>query len=271
MDVAPLEADDLVGKIDTQELVSTLHGWLLMIVGERVISSRARSFFYSLRSNRWRPSRPPTKISLMNTTAMTLNTRCRTLFAGAFLLVAALSAASSRATVSVPASADSKAPTGISAALHAAQQKSGEPDFLSPDEAFRFSALADGPDSIRLIWGVTDGYYLYRARIKASSDGTQAKLGELTLPTGETKMDEYFGKQEVYHHDVVGSISVARSSSGDLTVPLKVTYQGCATAGLCYPPITKVVNVVLPSPGATGAATSGGPAGADPSAIAAPG
>ncbi|HWM71700.1 MAG TPA: protein-disulfide reductase DsbD [Steroidobacteraceae bacterium] len=197
----------------------------------------------------------------MNTTAMTLNTRCRTLFAGAFLLVAALSAASSRATVSVPASADSKTPTGIAAALHAAQQKSGEPDFLSPDEAFRFSALADGPDSIRLIWGVTDGYYLYRARIKASSDGTQVKLGELTLPTGETKMDEYFGKQEVYHHDVVGAISVARSSSGDLAVPLKVTYQGCASAGLCYPPITKVVNVVLPSPGG-GATRTGGGSGA---------
>jgi len=197
----------------------------------------------------------------MNTTAMTLNTRCRTLFAGAFLLVAALSAASSRATVSVPASADSKTPTGIAAALHAAQQKSGEPDFLSPDEAFRFSALADGPDSIRLIWGVTDGYYLYRARIKASSDGTQVKLGELTLPTGETKMDEYFGKQEVYHHDVVGAISVARSSSGDLAVPLKVTYQGCASAGLCYPPITKVVNVVLPSPGG-GATHTGGGSGA---------
>src|ERR1700722_10843350 len=118
--------------------------------------------------------------------------------------------------------------------------------------------MADGPDSIRLIWGVTDGYYLYRARIKASSDTTQAKLGELTLPTGETKMDEYFGKQEVYHHDVVGSISVARSSSGDLAVPLKVTYQGCASAGLCYPPITKTVNVVLPSPGgAAGASASG--------------
>jgi thiol:disulfide interchange protein DsbD len=59
---------------------------------------------------------------------------------------------------------------------------------------------------------------------------------------------------------MVGSIPVARSSSGDLTVPLKVTYQGCATAGLCYPPITKVVNVVLPSPGA-GTPHAGGPAG----------
>jgi thiol:disulfide interchange protein DsbD len=177
------------------------------------------------------------------------------------MLLAALPVASARAAVDVPASADSKAPTGIAAALRAAQQKSGEPDFLPPDQAFRFSALADGPDSIRLIWGVTDGYYLYRARIKASSDSTQAKLGELALPTGETKMDEYFGKQEVYHHDVVGSISVARSSSGELSVPLKVTYQGCASAGLCYPPITKIMNVVLPSPG-SGTSHAGGGSGA---------
>jgi thiol:disulfide interchange protein DsbD len=186
----------------------------------------------------------------MNTTSMTPITCCRTAFAAVFVLLAG----SAWADLAAPISAESKAPTGIAAALRAAQQKSGEPDFLPPDQAFRFSALADGPDSIRLIWGITDGYYLYRARIKASSDTSQATLGELTLPAGETKMDEYFGKQEVYHHDIVGSISVARSSSGDLAVPLKVTYQGCASAGLCYPPITKTVNVVLPTPGAAGAA-----------------
>jgi thiol:disulfide interchange protein DsbD len=218
----------------------------------------------------------------MNTTSMTPITCCRTAFAAVFVLLAG----SAWADLAAPMSAESKAPTGIAAALRAAQQKSGEPDFLPPDQAFRFSALADGPDSIRLIWGITDGYYLYRARIKASSDTSQATLGELTLPAGETKMDEYFGKQEVYHHDIVGSISVARSSSGDLAVPLRVTYQGCASAGLCYPPITKTVNVVLPTPGAAGAAgaatsiggssaaavtgaTSSTGAGADPSATAA--
>jgi thiol:disulfide interchange protein DsbD len=170
------------------------------------------------------------------------------------------------------------AATGIETALSAGKGlSSNEPDFLPPDEAFRFSALADGPDKIRLIWGVTDGYYLYRARIKASSDGDSAKLGELVLPTGETKIDDYFGKQEVYHHDLVGSISVARSGGGQLAVPLKVTYQGCATAGLCYPPITKTVSVVLPSTGsgaagstssgaAADAANSSGPHGSGPNA-----
>src|SRR6202023_3518240 len=150
----------------------------------------------------------------MNTTSMPPINCCRTAFAAVFVLLAG----SAWADLAAPVSAESKAPTGIAAALRAAQQKSAEPDFLPPDEAFRFSALADGPDKIRLIWGITDGYYLYRARIKASSDSDQAKLGDLVLPTGETKIDDYFGKQEVYHHDIVGSMSVARSGAGQLAV-----------------------------------------------------
>ncbi|HEV7444446.1 MAG TPA: protein-disulfide reductase DsbD [Steroidobacteraceae bacterium] len=183
----------------------------------------------------------------MSTIPMTLPWRRMPLFLPVFLLLSgALPAAVS----------DARAATGIETALSAGKGQSAEPDFLSPDEAFHFSALADGPDKIRLIWGITDGYYLYRARIKASSDGDSAKLGELVLPTGETKVDEYFGKQEVYHHDIVGSISVARSGVGELAVPLKVIYQGCATAGLCYPPITKTVSVVLPSAGGSAAGSA---------------
>jgi thiol:disulfide interchange protein DsbD len=187
----------------------------------------------------------------MSTPPMTLFYHRMPLFLTMFLLVAGPAPAGA---------ATGKAATGIETALSAGKGlSSNEPDFLPPDEAFRFSALPDGPDKIRLIWGITDGYYLYRTRIKASSDGDSAKLGELVLPTGETKIDDYFGKQEVYHHDIVGSISVARSGGGQLAVPLKVTYQGCATAGLCYPPITKTVSVVLPG-------TGGGAAGSTSSA-----
>jgi thiol:disulfide interchange protein DsbD len=192
----------------------------------------------------------------------------------ALLAACGLLATGSQVGVSLAADASAgvKPTSGIDAALSRSSQSQAEPDFLPPDEAFHFNALADGPDKIRLTWGITDGYYLYRARIKASSDSAQAKLGELVLPTGETKIDDYFGKQEVYHHDIVGSISVARAGAGggDLTVPLKVTYQGCATAGLCYPPITKTVSIVLSAAGAgtpgAGAAGSGSSATANSSA-----
>jgi thioredoxin:protein disulfide reductase len=154
-------------------------------------------------------------------------------------------------------------PTGIGAVLSAA--KSDEDKFLPPDQAFRFDALAEGTDRVELHWDIAQGYYLYRARIKVSTPSTKAQLGTPEFPTGQFKTDEYFGRQEIYHHDLVVPVPVARSSGGPLELPVQVTYQGCAEAGLCYPPITKTVTVSLsagagsPAPGAPSAAgTSAG-------------
>ncbi|HVO47032.1 MAG TPA: protein-disulfide reductase DsbD [Steroidobacteraceae bacterium] len=150
-------------------------------------------------------------------------------------------------------------PAAINAVLNAHRAKSADPDFLPVDEAFRLSALPAGAGEVRLVWQIAEGYYLYRARIKVSSGDTQVKLGQLTLPTGETKVDDYFGKQEIYHRELVGSLPVVAPTAG-AEFPLSVTYQGCATAGLCYPPVTKTVTISLSGPG-SGAAT-GSAAGA---------
>jgi thiol:disulfide interchange protein DsbD len=175
-----------------------------------------------------------------------------------------LAAASSTAadpavsTSSSTGSASSLTPKGIDAVLGASKAKaSGGDDFLPPDEAFRFAAIPDGPDHVRLIWQIADGYYLYRTRVKAATTSSQAQLGALEMPTGETKSDEYFGKQEIYHHELVAGVPVARASAAELSLPLQVTYQGCATAGLCYPPITKEIMVSLPSGNGGGAAGAG--------------
>jgi thioredoxin:protein disulfide reductase len=74
---------------------------------------------------------------------------------------------------------------------------------------------------------------------------------------------------------VVG-VPVARASAAALAVPLKVTYQGCAHAGLCYPPITKEITVSLPSgsagtPGAGGQGSAAGAAGTAAGGMAASG
>jgi thiol:disulfide interchange protein DsbD len=123
--------------------------------------------------------------------------------------------------------------------------KSGD-DFLPPEQAFRFTATADGPSQLRLIWAIAPGYYLYRDRIQASAELANAKIGAPQFPTGQVKNDEYFGKQVVYHNELVVPLPVQRATGGALTIPLKVTYQGCAEAGLCYPPITRQVSVELP-------------------------
>lgn len=161
-------------------------------------------------------------------------------------------------------SAPAPAPQGgIGAVLDKA--KKGD-DFLPPDQAFRFAALADGSDRVRLSWQIADGYYLYRARIKVSTTSKQAQLGATQFPPGQVKNDEYFGRQEVYHHELTATVPVARAAAGTLELPLQVTYQGCADAGLCYPPITKPVSVTLSADKAGaggGSAAPGTPAGGD--------
>ena len=161
-------------------------------------------------------------------------------------------------------SAPAPAPQGgIGAVLDKA--KKGD-DFLPPDQAFRFAALADGSDRVRLSWQIADGYYLYRARIKVATTSKQAQLGATQFPPGQVKNDEYFGRQEVYHHELTATVPVARAAAGTLELPLQVTYQGCADAGLCYPPITKPVSVTLSADKAGaggGSAAPGTPAGGD--------
>jgi thioredoxin:protein disulfide reductase len=139
--------------------------------------------------------------------------------------------------------------------------KSGD-DFLPPEQAFIFSASADGPERVRLSWVIAPGYYLYRDRIKASGAAGHDAVGTPVFPEGQTKSDEYFGKQVVYHDELQVLVPVKRNGGGDLNLPLNITYQGCAEAGLCYPPITRSVSVLLPGLSGGGSPGTGGTSGA---------
>ena len=132
-------------------------------------------------------------------------------------------------------------------------------EFVDPDIAFRVGAEATAPDRIEVIFQVRKGYYLYRSKMKFSAaEGQPAALGTPDLPAGEKKHDEYFGDQEVYHHDVTAKLPVSRGSKDAFTLPIKVQYQGCADAGLCYPPITKEFNVAMPAATSVSALPAGG-------------
>jgi thioredoxin:protein disulfide reductase len=134
-------------------------------------------------------------------------------------------------------------------------------EFLPPEKAFVLSAAADGPDRVRLDWVIAPGYYLYQSRLKFSSPSTVASLGAPELPAGDTKNDEFFGKQVVYHHQLTVRLGVARAAGTALDLPLTVTYQGCAEAGLCYPPQVRNLTITLPAgavAGGAGASTGSG-------------
>jgi len=187
-------------------------------------------------------------------------------------LTAALLVLSASLCAQTPPAQPARKASGIDALLGSA--RAGDDEFLSPDQAFRFDAIPEGTDRIRLNWEIAEGYYLYRARIKVRTTSANAQLGTPQFPPGQMKTDEYFGKQEVYHHELAASVPVARSSGGALELPLEVTYQGCADAGLCYPPQTKSVVVRLPGgagSGSSGARRTGAPGATGPDGASAPG
>ena len=130
-----------------------------------------------------------------------------------------------------------------------------EGDFLPPDKAFVLSAASDSADRITLRWDIADGYYLYRDKVKVAPLAGNAQLGELHMPGGKVKHDEYFGEQVVYYDALQADVPVA-VAAGTREIALQVTYQGCAEAGLCYPPIRKQFQVALAAPGAATASTS---------------
>ena len=125
-------------------------------------------------------------------------------------------------------------------------------DFLDPSLAFRFSA-DEQPHEIDVHFKIADGYYLYRERFQfAVKDGT-ATLGAAQLPAGHVKFDPTFQKNvETYRGDLTIRVPV-QAASGPFD--LVVTSQGCADAGICYPPAQHVYHV---SGAALSAGTTGG-------------
>jgi thiol:disulfide interchange protein DsbD len=117
---------------------------------------------------------------------------------------------------------------------------SNETDFLPPDAAFRVGARVDG-DLLRVRWIIADGYYLYRRKIEVTAESPDLAVSAVALPGGVLKNDPYLGTQEIFLHQVEGTVAYKRLDFGAHPIQIKVTYQGCADAGLCYLPISKVL------------------------------
>jgi thiol:disulfide interchange protein DsbD len=137
---------------------------------------------------------------------------------------------------------------GAAAAQGLLGPTSNEDQFLPVDQAFVFSAVADGGDRVLVDWQIAPGYYLYRHRTSAKTGTPGFTLGEIAMPDGKKKTDEFFGDVEVYYGILSATVPVTRPE-GASAFEIAVTYQGCADAGLCYPPVTKTVAIELPPPG----------------------
>jgi thiol:disulfide interchange protein DsbD len=115
----------------------------------------------------------------------------------------------------------------------------GAAGITPPDQAFQFRAERTDKGGVRVGWSIAPGHYLYRDRITAAVGGRAIPIE--TEP-GEPKDDPNFGPTEVYHASATATVAPELLPSKGI---LTVTYQGCAENVICYPPISKAVE--LPS------------------------
>ncbi len=130
------------------------------------------------------------------------------------------------------------------AELKSFTSKARQTSFLTADQAFRLETAASA-EGLALTFHITPGYYLYLDRFRFSTEDAGLAIGQAVFASqGEWKDDPTFGRVKVFHENV------------ELTLPLrgdghlKVVWQGCADAGLCYPPQEQTLAIGNPSPAA---------------------
>ncbi|UWF47577.1 protein-disulfide reductase DsbD [Pseudomonas sp. N3-W] len=116
-----------------------------------------------------------------------------------------------------------------------------KPEFLPVEKAFILTSERLESGETQLFWQIADGYYLYQKRLKL--DGLTPEQHPV-LPEGESHSDEFFGEQPVYRQGL--ELKIPAGATGQI----KVGFQGCADAGLCYPPQTQVVDLGGAAPAA---------------------
>lgn len=125
-----------------------------------------------------------------------------------------------------------------------------EQDFLPVEEAYAPALEMQDDGTLRLHWQITPGYYLYQHQFEFKLESGDKPLSvDAELPPGLERTDEFFGDVVVYYDDADMTLAPGRPVQG--TATLEVTSQGCADAGLCYPPRRQLFRIDM----ATGAAS----------------
>lgn len=127
--------------------------------------------------------------------------------------------------------------SGLFLALTLSTPAFGEEEFLEPEAAFRFSARLTPDEMLEVHYRIADGYYLYRERFRFDVQPQSVVLGPPRIPQGEWHEDEFFGRSQIYRHEV--TISIPIRSGAARRIRLEAVSQGCADGGICYLPTSQ--------------------------------
>lgn len=106
---------------------------------------------------------------------------------------------------------------------------------LTADQAFDLTARQHKADEVQVRFRIADGYYLYRDKLRFTTEPAAIIAGSPVVPRGKVRDDEFFGKVEILRGEIVIRIPV-RVPSGTARFTLHAVSQGCADAGVCYTP-----------------------------------
>jgi len=119
-------------------------------------------------------------------------------------------------------------------------------ELLPEDQAFQFFATVKDANTLQVNWVIADGYYLYKEKTKLSLDNPNVQLGAIKLPQGQPYHDEAFGQVEIFYNELSFDVPVIRATKAAQTIQLTAKFQGCADRGVCYPPMKKKIELLLP-------------------------
>jgi thiol:disulfide interchange protein len=116
------------------------------------------------------------------------------------------------------------------------------PEFVPVEQAYSLNVVVED-QRLLLNWTIRDGYYLYRDRFKFGSMDSSAILAAPQFGSGLVKWDEYFEKElEVYYQQTSVELPFTTEAT---RLNLEIESQGCADAGLCYPPYKQWLDIDL--------------------------
>jgi thiol:disulfide interchange protein DsbD len=107
-------------------------------------------------------------------------------------------------------------------------------EFLPAKQAFAPSLWIEG-NTLFIGFNIEDEYYLYRDRIRVFSRDDDFKINDISLTKGQEITDEFFGDVFIYEGKAIVSAEIETERDNFNSIPVTLTFQGCAKAGLCYP------------------------------------
>lgn len=120
-------------------------------------------------------------------------------------------------------------------------------ELLPEDQAFQFIATVKDANTIQVKWAIAEGYYLYKDKTELSLDSNpNVQLGDIKIPQGQPYHDEAFGQVEIFYNELIFDAPVIRNTKTAETIQLTAKFQGCADRGVCYPPMKKKIQLLLP-------------------------